>query len=194
MLNFNNSCTLQPKLPLNFTSPSSSSLLVGARPSPVSPLARSPVSCVQKLSLLHSRNLLHSLSPAAPSLEQLLWLLKPSIRNRAGKSEVSSTHPWASSTSSIKQPVADTHHDFTPLACPLILAQKLEQELPPHHPSPSSLPHPVPPRIHDPSEQTCNCTVSPSILCALMCRPFREGPKSCLLYYTLSLGVFYFSV
>lgn len=144
ILNFNSSCTLQPKLPLNFTSPSRSSLLVGTRPSPVSPLMRSPVSCV-KVSLLHSRNLLHCLCPAAPSLERTLWLLKPC--------EVSSTHPKASSSvSSIKQPVADTHHDFTPLACPLIRAQKLEQELPPHHPSPWFLPHPVPPHIHNPNE------------------------------------------
>lgn len=191
ILNFNSSCTLQPKLPRNFTSPSCSSLLVGTRPSPVSPLMRSPVSCVQ-VSLLHSRNLLHCLCPAAPSLERTLWLLKPSIRNRAGKSEVSSTHPKASSSvSSIKQPVADTHRDFTPLACPLIRAQKLEQEPPPHHPSPSFLPHPVPPHIRNPNEYTCSCTVLPSMLCALACRHFREGPKSCLLYYTLSLTVFY---
>ena len=70
ILDFTISWSLQPRLFLTFTAPTSSSLFVSIRSSTAPALIGSLVNCVMRLSM-HCRNFLDGLNPAVLSLQQI---------------------------------------------------------------------------------------------------------------------------
>lgn len=86
-LNSTISRSLQPRLPLTFASPTSSSLLASTRSSRAPLLFGPSITWVRKLSTTCSRNLLDCLRPAVLSLQLISGRLKSPVRTRACERE-----------------------------------------------------------------------------------------------------------
>ena len=92
ILNSTISWLLQPKLPPNFTSPTSPSLLVRTRSSSTYLLVGCSTICIRKLSSVHCRNLLDCVCLAVLLIQQICGWLKSLIRTSAWDHKATSQH------------------------------------------------------------------------------------------------------